>query len=996
MEDGGIVKAQGGKDLTKKDGKCEAEEARNKADRAQGKVDARANAAWDREVAAAEKQAARQSAQQMADYLSEGLTGYGDKIKKKEFEAAYQTFAAQNPELAKDRLLYTLANKEFNKVRNNPDYLMRNVFRRTDPNLDYKALTLPQLMQTMQKGYGSGQGYYDAWKEGFPMRQSAIQQVVPVQQQNGGQTSEYEWVSHTWQPQVITTFGEHKVSDLLKPPHDADMLRAGGHLKAYTPPSAAAMSTERPMMQLGGELQTHWGGYAEPISYNPYLPEGGETIMFRGQSHDESDGRGNTGIGITYGDNPVEVERGEPAVKLQDGTSGESNLTVFGNIKITSAFADMLGDTKAKGKKFKTYTADLSKQENKQNKIMDTSSEEINNLDVHNSFDQLKLGTLNANLIGANAKLKDLADKKINAASLQNAINDTKEEEGLVDITDEGDVKAERGAKIPKAQSGRTANQRKRAELANVNPAIKGLLDLLISKNYDAFATSGYREGATTAQGRPSRHSKGEAMDVTFPAIGAKAYEMILNDPDVAKYMLQNDITAIDEYDPNTQKATGATGPHIHFGFDKGTTLADKFRKEAVTKYPDALTSNSNSGLPKVSSEDYKYIKGLYDAAKKEGRGPAVTKFQQEFHRIAPDYAKSILSEYPVTAYGKKKGLNVTDLNQNLDGIFGPRSERYMTSLDKGMGDEPTGDLATVKELGEVIIGGGKKPNKKIATEIAITPYKRNLLMDAFNQLLPHLRPSDIEELDPTQLIGEMYALSNNQVEPVQAQKLIPQLGTPYDISLQDMLNENQADYNATQRLVGYNPAALSQLNSQKYKANQRVLAEQFRLNQAQKDKVYGENRNILNQAQLQNLQILERQADKQAMALSKTKATTQTALNSIASKYAQNKLDNRKLAVLENMYNYRYDRNFRTQNMNPLWQPNIPDAGTPLPVYDKNNNVIGYKYSNDTIPSLATTGITNKDLAYLSDVGSSTAKKGKTLKKGNLNSSVVKALKNI
>ena len=115
---------------------------------------------------------------------------------------------------------------------------------------------------------------------------------------NGGDVSEYEWISHTWQPQKIVKFGEHNLKDLLKAPKDADMLRAGGHLKEYTPPSERAMSTERPLMQLGGELQTHWGGYAEPMSYNPYLPDGGETVMFRGQSHEESDGRGNTGIGI--------------------------------------------------------------------------------------------------------------------------------------------------------------------------------------------------------------------------------------------------------------------------------------------------------------------------------------------------------------------------------------------------------------------------------------------------------------------------------------------------------------------------------------------------------------------------------------------------------------------------------------------------------------------------------------------------------------------------
>jgi uncharacterized protein YcbK (DUF882 family) len=983
LRNGGILKAQSGKDLTKKDGKCEAEEARNRADRAQGKVDARANAAWDREVAAAERRDVRQNAQQMADYLSEGLTGYGDKIKRKDFEAAYQTFATQNPELAKDRLLYTLANKELNKVRNNPDYLMRNVFRRTDPNLDYKTLTLPQLMQTMQKGYGSGQGYYDAWKEGFPMRQSAIQQVVPIQQENGGQTSPYKWVSHTWQPQVIASFGGHNLKDLLKPPHDADMLRAGGHLKAYTPPSAEAMSTERPMMQMGGELETHWGGYAEPMSYNPYLPDGGETIMFRGQSHDESDGRGNTGIGITYGENPVEVERGEPAVKLQDGSTGESNLTVFGNIKITNAFADMLADPKAKGKKFKTYVADLSKQENKQNKLMDKSIDQLDDLDVQTSFDKLALGTLQANIEGANAKLKDLATKKMDAAALQNAINDSKEE-NLLDVTDKGDVLAKKGANIPKAQRGVSAGK-SRAELANVNPVIKGLFELLSKKNYNVVATSGYRDSITKS-GRPSRHSKGEAMDITFPQLGEKAYETILNDSDVAQYMLQNNITAINEYDPETQKATGATGPHIHFGFDKGTPLADKFRNEAATKYPSALTPISQKGLPKINPNDYQYLKRLFNEAKEAKRGPAVLKFQQEYHRLAPEYAKSVLAKFPVTAYGKKKGLSTADLSSNEEGIFGNRTIAYDAALDEGVTDVPVGEMAKIKELGEVIISGKKNVTKKDMQEMTINPYKRSALMDIFNSILPYLRPSDIEELDPNQLIGEMYALSQNQVEPVWAQKFTPELSTPIDISLQDILNENQATYNATARQTGYNPEALSLLNAQKYQANQRVLGEQFRLNQAEKQRVYEQNRNLLNQAELQNLQILERQSDKQAMALSKTKATTQEALNSIASKYAQNKLQNRTLAVMENMYNYRYDPRFRAVNMNPLWQPNIQDVGGAVPIYDKNNKVIGYKSIEEATgvekPSFTTPRIT--------------AKSGKAVKKLNLNGSIVKALKNI
>jgi hypothetical protein len=110
-------------------------------------------------------------------------------------------------------------------------------------------------------------------------------------------------------------------------------------------------------------------------------------------------------------------------------------------------------------------------------------------------------------------------------------------------------------------------------------------------------------------------------------------------------------------------------------------------------------------------------------------------------------------------------------------------------------------------------------------------------------------------------------------------------------------------------------------LNAQKYQANQQVLGEQFRMNQAMKDRVYGENRQLLDQAKLQNLGILDQQYGRQQEAVSKTKATTQAALNSISAKYAQNQLENRTLQTYENMYNYRFDPRMRAMNMNPLAQ---------------------------------------------------------------------------
>jgi len=526
-----------------------------------------------------------------------------------------------------------------------------------------------------------------------------------------GQNASYMRDGGIANPQVINQFGNYKLSQLLQPDPTMDTLRAGGHLKNYTPPSERAMYTGREQFAMGGDLETHWGGYAEPVSYNPYLPDGGETVMFRGKSHDESDGKGNTGIGITYGDSPVEVERGEPAVQLRNGSDGDNSLTVYGNLEIPSFGASLIGDDKAKGKKFKNYVADLSKTEKKQNKIIEKSTDELDNLEVITPQDLLSFESQKANILGANMKLKDIAKKKQDLASLQSAINDTAEEYGFeADALAKGKVKqAKKGASIKKAQAGVT----------NLSP-----------------------------------------VDVT------------------------------------------------------GSDLRKKIKPDFSIKLPENLKEDSKKAL--------RELKPLFPKTNEE-----------EFN-----------------------------------------------------------------------------------------------WMNVVNQILPYVRPTDVEALDPRQLSGEMLALAQNQLEPVQAQTFQPQLSTPYDISLQDIINENEADYRAAQRMIGYNPAALAALNAQKYQANQQVLGEQFRMNQAMRDKVFAENRNLLNQSNLQNLGILDQQYGRQQQALSNTKATAQAALNSISAKYLQNQAENRNLQTYENLYNYRFDPRFRAMNMNALAQFNLEGSG--------------------------------------------------------------------
>ena len=272
--------------------------------------------------------------------------------------------------------------------------------------------------------------------------------------------------------------------------------------------------------------------------------------------------------------------------------------------------------------------------------------------------------------------------------------------------------------------------------------------------------------------------------------------------------------------------------------------------------------------------------------------------------------------------------------------------------------------------------------------------YKRNKWIDLGNQVLDYIRPTNQEPFDYAQTMGEQYALATNQLEPVQAQLYRPELRIPYDISFQDILNENQANFNALTRKTGYNPAAQANVNANKYMANQRVLGDQFRANQAMKDQVYSGNVNTLNQAKMTNLGILDKQYERQSQAMSNTKATTLAALNSITDKVAKNKLENRTLGIYENLYKYRYDKSGRAINMNGIFQPNIPSVGSmaatqrQVPVYDKEGKLDHYQLEQYD-PS-ANGGVGTAPINRV-------AKDGKSIvKKNNKNSSIVKAIKNL
>ena len=614
-----------------------------------------------------------------------------------------------------------------------------------------------------------------------------------LQQSYGSVMEDGGYVSNDWTPQVIANFGDHSPEDVYNFAHEGmDSLRAGGNLRSYTPPSEEAMQT----YAMGGELQVH-KGEAEQISTNPYLPDGGETIMFRGPSH------ANGGMPITYGKrNPeapivpnVEVEGGEPATKLKDGGTGEDNLVVFGNLQIPNQFLSEIGDPKAKGKKFKNYINDLSKIEARQNKIIEKSTNGVLDLDPKNSFDKMKLDSLHANIMGANMKLKDIAGKKQNAAAVQSAINDTAEEYGAVAehlaqgkfVKDNSkEAKARYGADIEKAQVG-----------------IKKAFEPVNQVNRHDYGTIYNPYRATDYEEAPAPYTPG-----FHPAIAASA----------------------------AQVGVGGARQSTGMGTSSVRTTGGGSQPQALKKVDRTTPSAINiqqKGLPK-------------------------------------DLLKTKLQE------------------------FAPISKEEQAKMRAAI-DKHYSETGTPKEKEKF-------------------PW-----MQAANSLIPYLRPSNEARLSDDQLLGEYYALSQNQLEPVSAQRYQPQLQSVSDISLQDQLNANQADFNALAQKVGYSPAAMSALAAQKYMANEKVLGEQFRQNQGRKDQVYNQNINTLNDAQLKNLGIFDTQYGRQAQAKSNTKAVTQAALSSMSDKILKNKLENKTLGTYENLYNYRYDNKGRAVNMNPL-----------------------------------------------------------------------------
>jgi hypothetical protein len=548
----------------------------------------------------------------------------------------------------------------------------------------------------------------------------------------------------------------------------------------------------------GGELLTGKGGKTELKSYNPY--DGG-TFQFNGASHEDG------GIDISYKGQPAEVEGAETAFKDRQG-----DLKIMGNLK-----------NPLTGNKYKNDLKHIANKEQKAQKLVDKGSLLLNTANPDDPFEALAFNAGKVMSIGGLTKQKQLAEAKQHLGDMQEAHLEIAKEKK----TSPEHIFAAKGATLSDPDPKKKWVY-KGTNTKNLDAKIKEFVDLLAANGIEGYsgARGGYRGGSTTTSGRTSRHAKNQALDI-IPVAGDKAYEKILQNPQLVDYMMKNGLTAINEYDPATAKKTGATAGHLHIGYDKGTKLADKFRQDAMALYP-----QYNKKLASANYVEPPLNKGVGDAQTENFPG-----FVNKPYNVPPmNYTP------PVSQIQAVQGNNV--------------------SLD-------------------------------------------------LQQPAPYDKPSNARGISPLQFLGEGYALSTNQEEPVKAQLYNPDLYSPYQVSFQDRLNQNQSTFGAVQKQLAYDPTALATLAGQKYSADSNVLADEFRTNQGIANDIINKNVSLLNEAKFKNLGILDQQYVRQSQAKSNTKKINQDALSSISSKILQKEASNNQLRVYENLYpNYAFNKN--------------------------------------------------------------------------------------
>lgn len=625
-------------------------------------------------------------------------------------------------------------------------------------------------------------------------------------------------------------------------------------------------------------IQALWGGDIKQMSYNPY--DGG-TAMAEGASHE------NGGIGIQTNGQKVEVQGNEPLVKDQQG-----NTIVLGGIK-------PIGSNKT----FQTMGKEIGKFEAKANKIMKKAN-------------KLKDNSPTAFVLEDKAKqeLKMASIKKQNLIENQQAILDYAEALG---------IKPEKAAeKIAKSgmkisyDDGQTWNDNTKGIWDEVKP-MKFDIPIPEKRNVQKFPV-------TILQSDIVHDMMGNKTNVPNLPNNWNRHqidEWFASNP-------ENGITNYNQYEPYMEN--GGTIPKADDGFK--SWISDK---ESGGNYQ---AQNPNS----TAAGKYQFLwglrpgKGWQDEIKKVTGVQSKEEFlnnpkaQEDFMGYYEDHtlnpAVAALQQYNTEKYSEKqlKGLI------HFKGVKGAKdwltskvdkTSKGNSSIEKYIGTPENTiygeNFRFDKQPTQESIVENKQPQwgKEMFRQVSGLPTKDAIPLvptqDTPSQKLSSL--ADKNKLGIKDFLSDIPALFDRP-DYVPRQEYQPRMYTPYQVSMQDSLDENNASFRSVAQQLSNNPEALAALAGQKYQADTKVLADQFRTNQGLHADIINKNTELLNNAQLQNNQYGDVQSVRQAQAKAIVEQNRHNALNDIQTKIASNTRDNNNIRLYENLFKYRPDANMNME----------------------------------------------------------------------------------
>ena len=591
--------------------------------------------------------------------------------------------------------------------------------------------------------------------------------------QNGEALQPYEdggWVSNDWTPQVIASFGGLDEQEVYDYAHEGmDTLRAGGHMRDYTPISNRGMET----YAMGGQLKTHWGGEAEVISRNPYMPGSGEMVELNGASHD------NDGIGISYGgqqggaqqtakygadtDASIEAEGGETIMEMQDGGEvdpqtgkAKTSAVVLGNIAPSADIVKATGDqvlidlfNKNPKKTFKRIGEVIAKDENKAASYMEIASAKANNAD-DTQWGALENKTADIIKKAGDAKFKLAAQQRIKSANLQSAVNDTKKDisymkgknisaedlgKGKIKpdydpITKDAELEspyAKHGAYLRKAQGGVTTDP------ADYDTnGIKNLQDTILSNTNSSLSAEEVKKRIPDWFGEEYGKEIGEKTlrnyrdymlynmleqypQSTYETIG---YNNIGDDPASIKKFVNERFYKDGKFKLPTKIEAGVLGltpeGYKYIGKDKQEAAAATSSAASAPASASAPATTTAEQKPSITEDQYNELVRLYEQGKKDKKSASIKEFQHKYHQLFPNEAIAAIQkttkERGVNAKGKKMGLSKEEI------LSGKNTGRILESNE----DEYFGPR-TEQYMAKISSEFNKKPAAAI-DELKLTP----------------------------------------------------------------------------------------------------------------------------------------------------------------------------------------------------------------------------------------------------------------------------------